>query len=1097
LAPGNADARLDVSIGGVPLLGSGMHIPEDFGLDARTDASGRCLHGWVRLGWLPTQIPKLRLEDEHGSSGGLLARAGVGPGGRCSFDLELDTVGIAGERLRIEAQLPDGRWRELPDSPLLLGASWHVPESPVGAGAWQRRLPAPAVDVIIPVYRGREETLACIESVLATLGPDANIIVVDDATEDAVLAAALDVWSSNGRIALLRNSRNIGFVASVNRAMERNPTHDALLLNSDTRVFADWLPRLRAAAYSSASVGTVTPLSNSGSIASYPSTDAVMADPGDGAALHALAARTHPGVCPEIPVGVGFCLYIRRDCLRDTGMLDAAVFGKGYGEETDFCLRARGRGWSHRLAADVFVYHVGGRSFGTRRAALLDRSQRLLNLRHPGFDRSIADFIDQDPLHGLRRRLDEGRLKQFAGQFVLVVTHALSGGIDRFVKEQCRDLRAAGRFPLILRAVTAGDLLRCQLSTEALNVPNLHYDIPADLSALCDVLGGLRFEAIEIQHFLHLDPRVIEAVRSLSTPYDVVVHDYGWLCPRITLMDGSGKYCGEPALAACEQCVRRHGSHLGEVLSVADLRTRSGIWLREARQVLAPSADTAARLQRHFPKLRVSVQAHAAPNSPAPPTSRRVPGKTVRVALLGAIGEHKGYRILLECARQARSQRLALEFIVIGYTQDDAPLLETGKVSITGRYGDGEVSHLLRREQPDVIWLPSVWPETWCYTLDHALDSGLPLAAFDLGAIGERLRALGRGTLMPLDTDIEAINQCLLRLPTTDDAGAGAGAGAGATITPTPSVENSMTNASDVNLVPQAPDDVLSASVQLLPLTRGLYLFSVTSAAPASAVPASGMQLPAMHIGTGPGVPADLVEFMCGHSTQGSWLFAPSDRLVVKVNATAASLILSSLRAPGGNSLSIRVERLSANGETASAAPAPSAASTAEVGTSSVAAIGVRGQPEGAATSVPVCVTTHIRTRGDIQFAAVPWAGRVGLGLWIEAFNVRPLELLSATDIEYKGLTGSGFETPWLSDAQSCGTQGMAVPLVGFALRLKPAVTVAYDCEYSGYFQSGLIVGPLRDGAPCRSTVASDPLEGIQVRLLKRAAPPPRPDRRP
>jgi hypothetical protein len=121
----------------------------------------------------------------------------------------------------------------------------------------------------------------------------------------------------------------------------------------------------------------------------------------------------------------------------------------------------------------------------------------------------------------------------------------------------------------------------------------------------------------------------------------------------------------------------------------------------------------------------------------------------------------------------------------------------------------------------------------------------------------------------------------------------------------------------------------------------------------------------------------------------------------------------------------------------------------------------------------------------------VPWAGRVAPGLWIESFSLRPLQGFSAQDIEYKGLTGSGFETPWLSDDKMCGTKGMAVPLVGFAVRLKPgAATAAYDCEYSGYFQSRVTVGPLRNGAPCRSTVANDPLEGIQVRLVRRAAVP-------
>ena len=41
-----------------------------------------------------------------------------------------------------------------------------------------------------------------------------------------------------------------------------------------------------------------------------------------------------------IPTAVGFCMYIRRECLKEVGEFRAEVFGKGYGEENDFCLRA-------------------------------------------------------------------------------------------------------------------------------------------------------------------------------------------------------------------------------------------------------------------------------------------------------------------------------------------------------------------------------------------------------------------------------------------------------------------------------------------------------------------------------------------------------------------------------------------------------------------------------------------------------------------------------------------------------------------------------------------------------------------------------------
>jgi hypothetical protein len=82
--------------------------------------------------------------------------------------------------------------------------------------------------------------------------------------------------------------------------------------------------------------------------------------------MDALFARVNTGQSCEIPTGVGFCLFIRRGCLDDVGFFDEQRFGRGYGEENDFCLRASARGWVNRLCADVFVYHAGGRASGRK-----------------------------------------------------------------------------------------------------------------------------------------------------------------------------------------------------------------------------------------------------------------------------------------------------------------------------------------------------------------------------------------------------------------------------------------------------------------------------------------------------------------------------------------------------------------------------------------------------------------------------------------------------------------------------------------------------------------------------------------------------------
>ena len=96
-----------------------------------------------------------------------------------------------------------------------------------------------------------------------------------------------------------------------------------------------------------------------------------------------------------------------------------------------------------------------------------------------------------------------------------------------------------------------------------------------------------------------------------------------------------------------------------------------------------------------------------------------------------------------------------------------------------------------------------------------------------------------------------------------------------------------------------------------------------------------------------------------------------------------------------------------------------------------------------------------------------------------------------AAAIEYKGLTASGAETPWIGGGSLCGSRGQGTPLIGFAVRQKAVPGgVPVDCEYTGYFQSGATAGPARNGAPCRSAIDNDPLEGLQLRITPRPATP-------
>ena len=138
----------------------------------------------------------------------------------------------------------------------------------------------------------------------------------------------------------------------------------------------------------------------------------------------------------------------------------------------------------------------------------------------------------------------------------------------------------------------------------------------------------------------------------------------------------------------------------------------------------------------------------------APPPPIRLPPATAAnpriIGIPGAIGIEKGYDLLLACARDASDRRLPLRLVVLGHTTDDAQLLATGSVFITGEYSPPELPRLIAAERIERAFLPSIWPETWSYTLSEMWRAGLHVVALDIGTQAERIRTRGGGQLLPL-----------------------------------------------------------------------------------------------------------------------------------------------------------------------------------------------------------------------------------------------------------------------------------------------------------------------------------------------------------
>ena len=755
-----------------PMLGSPLPVARFAGLEGFVEGVDKGVEGWAWHQADPERDPTVHVSGPLGTLDLLLCEPAEGVAGMPPFArprrIALSVSQAAGLGAPLAFTGPDGR--HLLGSLLDPGYAARADFLPRWAdtiGTFVAATAAhPPVDVVIPVYRGIAETLACLESVLATVPRGARVIVVDDASPEAGLVEALCELRRLRRIRLIRLSENRGFPAAANAGLRAAAGRDAVLLNSDTLVPPGWLERLRAAAYSAADIGTVTPLSNDGTIVSYPDVGGgnPVPDLAGTLTMDVLARQANGAATVDLPVGVGFCLYLRRDCLDQVGLLREDLFAQGYGEENDFCLRARHRGWRSVAAPGVFVAHRGATSFGTARGHLMRRNEAILGRLHPGYDALVAGHVAADPLGPARLAMDAlrweaGRRRAGAAVFV---THGGGGGVDRVVAS--RVARETLRRPIVLRPLRTEKGVAVQvLEPGGEAFPNLRFPMPDRLPELVRLLRPDRPRVVEQHHTLGHHPAILGLARLLRAEAVSVVHDYARFCPRIALVSTARRYCGEPDVAGCEACIADLGSLLEDDPPVRVLLDRSARELAAADRVIAPSADAARRVERHFPGIRAVVEPWENDDD-LPQVDVPEESAVCRIAVVGAIGVEKGYEVLLACVRDAKRRGLPLEFVVVGFTSDDERMLEAGPVFVTGEYKDADAVPLIRSQRAHLALIPSVWPETWCFALTRAWQAGLHAAVFDLGAPAERVRSTGRGWVLPLGLSAPALNDVLLRL---------------------------------------------------------------------------------------------------------------------------------------------------------------------------------------------------------------------------------------------------------------------------------------------------------------------------------------------
>ncbi|MHB1256382.1 MAG: glycosyltransferase, partial [Dethiobacteraceae bacterium] len=616
-----------------------------------------------------------------------------------------------------------------------------------------------SVDIIIPVYNGLEYLDKLFYGLQCNTPSPHRLIVIDDASPDLQIWLRLkELLGEVSNAILLRNELNLGFVATVNRAAEY-VKGDFVILNTDVEIPPKWLERLMAPICKDRTVASTTPFSNAATICSFPDINVdnpLIADL-EVQCIDRWFARVRRDL-PEIelPTGVGFCMGINGETWRRIGPFDAEGFRRGYGEENDWCQRARKFGYRSVMVTNLFVYHKHGGSFdNTTRQSLRESALRTVLARYPDYQHQVDIFIRHDPARALRQLMTMFVTAGEAAKLpLLIVDHELGGGANNYRNELVSERLAADQPVLLLAAHRDGSLfregieLRCfyREYTVSFNVEDLVIleRLFADHLPLGEVFYN---NAVSFKDPLLLVETLHRIKAVTGARLTIAIHDFYPLCPSYTLINNEGKYCRLPDIASCRVCLPKNRfSVASERVTIAAWRQTWGTFLAGADKILCFSEDSRHQVERVYPNCGelIAVRPHklSVIFSRNPKLNSNVP---MHIGVVGAIGYVKGAQVVVDLARHLLSADPSARITVIG-SLENAPILRNLKV--TGPYRREDLPELLELYGINVCFLPSICPETFSYVTEELMCLDVPLVVFNLGAPAERVRLYPKGRIV-------------------------------------------------------------------------------------------------------------------------------------------------------------------------------------------------------------------------------------------------------------------------------------------------------------------------------------------------------------
>ncbi|MBR3214728.1 MAG: glycosyltransferase [Methanosphaera sp.] len=656
--------------------------------------------------------------------------------------------------------------------------------------------------VVIPIYNAYEETKSCIESVLENTTIDYELLLINDSSTDERIYELLESYRDYSNITVIHNDVNQGFVKNVNKAF-MNTSNDVVLLNSDTIVTPKWLQKLKYKAYTNHKIATVTAVSNNAGAFSVPQPEAN--DIPDQFTINDMAnivEKASDDSIVQTPTANGFCMYIKKEAINDVGFFDE-IYGMGYGEENDFCMRLLRKGWKHVIDPSVYIYHKRSVSFSTKKDKLIEKHSQILRMKYPDYKKRVNEFISSTNFKKIRSNIDDAinsTTKESNRKRILYAIHNGSGGalhttmdiMKNVDKSMDTYLIVTGKQDIALykyNSLGNNDIEHKDGDKEFVKYLQLLRKWPKEYSYTAmdttidelkkiyfNILVNLKIDIVHVMHLIHSSFDLVELSKLLGLPVVMSFHDFYYICPSHNLLDDNGEYCAGTCSEYNPDSLNNGQCSVAAGLNLPILKLYKQKWHKKVSEMLnlcdvfqAPSQCVCDMYKKAYPQLmdkdfRFIEHGRDLQTPSEIEVTPLKDDEPVRILFPGHIGRSKGYELIKGIKQLDVDDRLEFHYMGSIYGSED--LEDYG--TYHGFYDRSDFEEIVREVNPHFIGILSIWPETYCHTLTESWSCGVPVLTIDIGALGERVHEHGGGFF--IDMDAERAYRDILDIIADEDA---------------------------------------------------------------------------------------------------------------------------------------------------------------------------------------------------------------------------------------------------------------------------------------------------------------------------------------